>query len=175
MKTHHVRRRERGASLLISLIFLVIMAMLGVTVANVTTMQERMAGHTRDRDLALQAAEAALRDAESKLQDPTFRTSITAIVEYDPTLGNDAAFWDDCFEKQTTPCLSAAQHEPERALPGANSEGALFAQPKYVIERKPMDGTTEVFRVTARSVGGSESAVVILQAEFGITPAPPSP
>jgi type IV pilus assembly protein PilX len=169
-------RRERGASLLIALIFLVIMAMLGVTVANVTTMQERMAGHTRDRDLALQAAEAALRDAEAKLQDAAFRSSTTAIVDYDPTLGNDSAFWEKCFEDKTSPCLVATQHEPERALPEAGSPGALAGQPKYVVERKPVDGTTEIFRVTARAVGGSEDAVVILQAEFGIAAAaPPTP
>lgn len=174
VKTGPHRRNERGASLLVALIFLVIMAMLGVTVANVTTMQERMAGHTRDRDLALQAAEAALRDAETRLQDASFRSSGTDVIDYDPTLGNDADFWEKCFTEKTTPCLATAQHEPEHALPGAGSPGALADQPKYVVERKPLDGSTEVFRVTARAVGGSPDAVVILQAEFGITPPPPS-
>jgi type IV pilus assembly protein PilX len=37
--------------------------MLGVTAMNSTTMEERMAGNTRDSNLALEAAEAALRDA----------------------------------------------------------------------------------------------------------------
>ena len=57
------RSRERGAILIVSLLFLVILTMLGVTAITGTTMEERMAGNARDGGIALQAAEAALRDA----------------------------------------------------------------------------------------------------------------
>lgn len=56
-------KRQGGAVLIVSLMFLVILTMLGVTAMSGTTMEERMAGNTRDAALALQAAEAALRDA----------------------------------------------------------------------------------------------------------------
>ena len=159
--TWHMRR-QRGASLLIALIFLVILAMLGVTAANVTTLQERMAGHTRDRDLALQAAEAALRDAQLRLADSTFRD---AAVDYLATNRNDAAFWDTCFAGTAEPC--ATKRTPLNALPTTGA-GAVAAQPQYIVEQKPNLGTTEIYRVTARAVGGTQEAVVILQAEFGI-------
>ncbi|MEJ1964620.1 MAG: hypothetical protein WDO56_24955 [Gammaproteobacteria bacterium] len=45
--------------------------------------------------------------------------------------------------------------------------GAVYAQPRYVIESKPISGSTLVFRVTARSVGGQSDTIVILQAEYG--------
>lgn len=157
-------RRERGASLLIALIFLVIMAMLGVTVANVTTLQEKMAGHTRDRDLALQSAEAALRDAEEKLKDAGVRAAAPDIV---PTNANNDAFWETCFG--STGGLCAARRTPALLLPTAGA-GAVAGQPEYVIEQRPAAGTTEIYRVTARAVGGTQDAVVILQAEFGVTP-----
>lgn len=60
-------RRQRGAILIVTLLFLVILTMLGVTAMNSTTMEERMAGNTRDAAIALQAAEAALRDARRDL------------------------------------------------------------------------------------------------------------
>jgi type IV pilus assembly protein PilX len=55
--------RQRGAILIVTLLFLVILTMLGVTAMSGTTMEERMAGNARDASIALQAAEAALRDA----------------------------------------------------------------------------------------------------------------
>lgn len=56
-------RRQTGAVLIVSLLFLVILTILGVTAMSGTTLEHRMAGNTRDHAVALQAAEAALRDA----------------------------------------------------------------------------------------------------------------
>jgi type IV pilus assembly protein PilX len=162
-----VSRQQRGASLIVALAFLLIMAMLGVTVANVTGLQERMAGNTRDRDMALQAAEAALRDAETRLTDSTFRSGIT--VDFDANNANDAAFWDECFLESSPPC-DFAPYTPLVELPSEGA-GAVAEPPKYVIEKKPPEaGGTQVFRVTTRAVGGTAAAVVVLQAEYAFTP-----
>lgn len=161
------RKSQHGASLLVSLIFLLIMAMLGVAVANVTTLQERMAGHTRDRDLALQAAEVALRDAEDQLANAAFRSSAVA---YNALNGNDDAFWSNCFLTSASPCT--ATNAPTNSLP-TTGPGAVAQQPRYVLERKPDIGATQIYRVTAFAVGGSQQTVVILQAEYSYTP--PSP
>lgn len=61
------RRAQRGAVLMISLMFLVILTMLALTSMSGTTLEERMAGQYRDLNLAFQAAEAGLRDAERDL------------------------------------------------------------------------------------------------------------
>lgn len=169
MKTFPQMRihREDGASLVVALIFLVIMAMLGVTAAKMTTLQERMAGNTRSRDLALQAAEAALRDAEIRItNDPSFRS---AAIAFDATNPNDAEFWEDCFANNTDACASVYQPTGSNALP-TSGDGAVAEQPQYVLESKPTSGTTEVYRVTARGVGGTTDTVVILQAEYGYNP-----
>ena len=60
-------RRERGAVLIVALLFLVMLTLLGVTAMTGTTMEERMAGNARDNAVAFQAAEAALRDARRDL------------------------------------------------------------------------------------------------------------
>ena len=56
-------RRQSGAVLVVALMFLLIITMLGVTTMQSTTSEERMAGSARDWNNALQAAEAAMRDA----------------------------------------------------------------------------------------------------------------
>jgi type IV pilus assembly protein PilX len=58
---------EKGVALLTSLIFLVVLTILGLAGMRSTTMQERMSGNLRDQSVATQAAEAALRDARADL------------------------------------------------------------------------------------------------------------
>ncbi|MCX8114103.1 MAG: PilX N-terminal domain-containing pilus assembly protein [Burkholderiaceae bacterium] len=69
--THSVRRRrsahERGAVLVVGLIFLAMLSLMGVAAYSVATQEERMSGNTRDRIRAFEAAEASLRDCESVL------------------------------------------------------------------------------------------------------------
>jgi type IV pilus assembly protein PilX len=55
---------QRGGALITGLIMLVALTMLGITALQSASLEERMSGNSRDRNLALQAAEAALRDAE---------------------------------------------------------------------------------------------------------------
>jgi type IV pilus assembly protein PilX len=64
----HSSRKQRGAILIVALIFLLVMTMLILASVRGTMMQERMAGNLYDRSLAFQAAEAALREAERFVQ-----------------------------------------------------------------------------------------------------------
>lgn len=61
------RNRQRGAVLIVSMLFLVILTMLGVTAMTSTTFEERMAGNARDAAIAHHAAEAALREARDEI------------------------------------------------------------------------------------------------------------
>ncbi|GBL44470.1 type IV fimbrial biogenesis protein PilX [Sulfuriferula multivorans] len=56
---------QRGAALFVSLVFLVILTLLGVAAFQSATLQEKMTGNLRDQSVAFQSAEAALRDGES--------------------------------------------------------------------------------------------------------------
>ena len=56
---------QRGATLIIALLILVMIMMYGIPAAMNSTQNERMAGNTRNRDLAFQAAESALKIADS--------------------------------------------------------------------------------------------------------------
>ncbi|MES2072678.1 MAG: PilX N-terminal domain-containing pilus assembly protein [Pseudomonadota bacterium] len=70
---YSLKYRQQGVSLILSLIFLVVLSLLGLSAIQNSTLQERMSNNLRDRNIALQAAELALRDAErdlaSKLAD----------------------------------------------------------------------------------------------------------
>lgn len=53
-----------GFVLVTALMFLVVVTILGISIMGTNTLNERMTGYFIDRQMALQAAEAALRDAE---------------------------------------------------------------------------------------------------------------
>jgi type IV pilus assembly protein PilX len=141
---------QRGSALIVSLIFLVILTLLGITAASVTSQEERMAGNTRDRDLAFEAAEAAMRDAELRLPNATFRGLATTLNVTD---ANDAAYWN-AYNWGTS-------ISPSQTL------NQIVQQPQIVLQRR---GATNYYRITTRGFGGTANAVVILQAEYLYTP-----
>lgn len=67
MKSRNIigsRRTERGVSLLIVLVLLLVMTLLGLAILRGTMMEERMTANMYERSLAFQAAESALRAGE---------------------------------------------------------------------------------------------------------------
>lgn len=150
MKQIHTRlpKGQQGVTLIVAMIFLAILALLGVTAAQTTQLEERMAGNTRDRDLAFQATEAALTWASR--QD----LAALSVGMIDPTDNDDAVFWN-AF------AWAGATQLTQADIGIAN--GVLAAYPQLVVEQR---GTINQYRVTARGVGAINNTVVILQAEY---------
>ena len=74
---HASRPTQRGFALLTGLIMLVLISLISLAAARGIRQETVMANNTRERDLAFQAAEAALADAESKLL-PVYHQYVTA-------------------------------------------------------------------------------------------------
>ena len=121
------RHRQSGVTLVMTLIFLIVLSMLGTWAASNNVLQERMAGNTRNRDVALQAAEAALRDAE--LTIGTWRTQTFdgthGLYAWTAATANDRAYWQD-----------PARWTTFRTLP-SGSLTRVAAAPKYIVEKMP--------------------------------------
>lgn len=75
MQVLHCRQRARptrrtdGVALIVALMMLVVILVLGVTALRLSTAEERMTAYTLDRQLAFQAAEAALREIEGRVEN----------------------------------------------------------------------------------------------------------
>ena len=114
---------QKGSVLIVSLIFLLLLTIVGVSSMNMTSLEERMAGNFRDHDLAFQAAEAALLDAEEFVEN-TF--DITQAYT-DPACTGTNCYSSACtgglcfngeFENSSTPvasCTSGTVKEWEDA------------------------------------------------------------
>ncbi|MFH1813772.1 MAG: PilX N-terminal domain-containing pilus assembly protein [Pseudomonadota bacterium] len=71
---HPDLRSQRGATLLVALVMLIVMTLLGLASIRGTSMQEKMGANMYDRSLAFQAVESALREAEASI---TVTTTVT--------------------------------------------------------------------------------------------------
>ncbi len=85
------RHSQQGVVLIVSLILLVVMTVLGLTSVKLASSEERMAGQSYDRNLAFQAAEAQLRQAEisieaAALPTPAALSDCTAVTAGDKQL-----------------------------------------------------------------------------------------
>ncbi|MGB6055864.1 MAG: PilX N-terminal domain-containing pilus assembly protein [Burkholderiaceae bacterium] len=63
--------QQRGASLVVSLLMLVAVLLLGISAAQIALQGEKASRNDRDRQIAFQAAEAALMDAEMDIEGST--------------------------------------------------------------------------------------------------------
>src|SRR5690606_5513258 len=154
-------RRQGGVSLVIVLVLLVATSLLGIAVLRSTAMQERMSANLRDRSLAFQAAESALRYAQDV---------VLASGDWDTQIPTE----EDCDESSICPTGLAANWS---AVPdGAYDSARLAAPPEYWIEylgtgpgRKgscdvvppTLDCQSPIFRVTARSRAEGRADVLV--------------
>ena len=61
---------QRGFSLIVSLMMLIVIIILGISASQMSINEERGARNDRDHQIAFQAAEAALKDAEYEILNP---------------------------------------------------------------------------------------------------------
>lgn len=174
---------ERGASLIMVMLILVVVSLLGVGGAQIALMSERGARNDRDLQVAWQAAEAALLDAE--LDMTNFRGAIfdgknaTAFVSGCGTSGNSAGL---CIANTTKPAwLSVDFTNVSSSAPtvrfgaftgrsfAAGGVGIQPAQePRYMIElvrdpTAPLTKMTYIYRVTAMGFGPRADIQAVLQ------------
>lgn len=74
-KTFGKRADQKGSTLIVSMIILILIMMMGVTAMVSSDTQYRMAGNIQFEDAAMNNAEAAVNAAESQLQDISYSGS----------------------------------------------------------------------------------------------------
>jgi type IV pilus assembly protein PilX len=153
----NIGRRQRGVVLIVALVVLLVLTLLGISSMQGTVMEERMAGNMYDRNLAFQAAEAALRAGEA---DAAADTNIA----YDVSLASIAAPVD----------LGYDANWPATAVDYTGTLAGLSTPPEYIIERQrslpPLEADQPLqpplMVVSARGTGRNGTSVVVLQSVY---------
>jgi len=181
-------RPAPGFSLITILLMMVALAMLALGSMNSSIVQERMVGNARDRQVALQAAEAAIRDAEIDIE-----LNVNAPLGFAAGCADGLCIppSDTADNPQSAPQWQATNWEAARAYGSRTNAPALLgpdnvalaAQPRYIVENLPVlppmpgesaaigGGTApapraRAYRITVRASGIRASTVVMLQSVY---------
>lgn len=184
---------QHGAALAVTLIMMVAVLAIGVATSQAALMAERQARSERDRHVALQAAEAALRDAESDIEN-TGNPARAALF----APGSVTGFVRGCGRvghANAGLCQAAGPHPAWQAVDlaedgehartvqyGAFTGGTMTTGagpmparlPRYIIEAVPVRRAGDdasvpipnVYRITAMGFGANESTRVVLQSFY---------
>lgn len=172
---------QKGAALIVSLVMLLLITLLGLASARTVSLEEKMAANSYDRNLALQAAEAALREGEAyaETNKPT-----PAYTDADANCPTSPSAIDNCSNGV---CPVPDKDCPSRWDPSSGFTGWTNAStslgtlagtaPQYFIEYLGTsfpctDGGSsdpkncKRYRITARCNPGAGRATVMLQSVY---------
>jgi type IV pilus assembly protein PilX len=140
----------------------------------VTSLEEKMAGNMRDRNLAFQAAEAALNAGE------TYLSSTSPLPAFNCTNGLYPAQGAGCNKpnvESTTAPMPPVWENIDWAAKSVAYVGnlGLTTNPRYIIEDMAVadcpgsaSGAKDChkYRITSYATGGTQAAVVMLQSVY---------
>ncbi|MFT7220733.1 MAG: type IV pilus assembly protein PilX [Candidatus Azotimanducaceae bacterium] len=173
------KNKQGGVVLFMSLVMLLLLTVLGVSSIQTTTLQQRMARNANDSNLAFQAAESALRDAEDFLE------TLNALNDFDGANATNNGFYYD-EEPGTTPNWRSLDWTVADGAKAAETEiTGVATRPQYIVEHVKTvisdadalnldnigqdtgSGRTQIFRITARGTGGTDTAKSMIQVTYG--------
>jgi type IV pilus assembly protein PilX len=168
----HNLRKESGVVLYTGLIFLLVLSLIVLSMLRGGTLEERMAANARNRQVAIQAAEAVLRDAEEQLFSTAaylskFDSLTMANGFYRAPASTATPRWKDSTFDWDSSTATRTFASADLKLDGVASA------PKYIVEiitpptrpNSTVPCSKGVANITARGVG-NDSSIVFLQTVY---------
>ncbi|MFT5720273.1 MAG: type IV pilus assembly protein PilX [Motiliproteus sp.] len=159
--------RQQGITLIICMIMLVVVTLLGLSSIRDATMEEKMAGNMKSRSVAFQAAESALREGEAFVNNPSLPPFDGSGGLYPPLAGiwgAGAASWaNNSLVRRYSSALAGVAAAPVYII-----EELSTGTPSASVAANQYQNTSSqaYFRITARAVGSTDRAVVMLQTVY---------
>ena len=155
------RPAEAGVALPVVLILMVILAVLAASGMDDSTLQERMAGNLRDRNIAFQAAESALREGEDWVQ-----VNRAAANSNTPLTGAEATAWDGAAP---APSGTRTGLYATGDVIGLSADPVFYAGRPRLLRINPGELPVkfrEIYPVIARGQGATDTSIVVLRSTF---------
>lgn len=156
----HLNGKQRGATLILTLVFLLVLTVLAVSQISVNSLLTRIATNSGDALVAFQTAEGALSQAANLILSGTYSLS--------NFLANSNGLY--VYNASNAPVWSTVNWSGSAVI--LSYQGNSSARAAFMIEQLPsvtmpgqsMSKPTLIYRVSARAVGASGNGAVILQA-----------
>lgn len=173
----HSISQQSGVVLMVSLVMLLMLSIIGVSGSQVTTLEEKMAGNSRDKNIAFQSAESALKAGELVIENQTNK----AVFTTNPVNANGLHLTSEGLDYQADATWTdGTDGNPVESVALATAIPLVAAQPRFYIEyigdqpsdplyagAPPGPNPISMFRVTARGTGRQSTTRVFLQSHYG--------
>ena len=163
--------KERGFSLPIVLVMMLVLAVMVLAATQTFNTESRISSNDADRKMAMQVAEAALREGESNvatLKSSDFPTAGQCNNNGLCKPGDAAPFWESGCRAGSN-CLDEQGVRYDLTTRNSANKVAVSKDPKYLIELIGKEGDEDILRVTARAWGENKNTVVTVQSYVGTT------
>lgn len=112
------KNAQRGVTLITTLLILLAVLLLGMAAAQIALLSEKSSRNDRDRQIAFQAAEAALLDAEMDIENsPDAAKSRSHLFSNTSALGFPNEDTATCGSGEQSPYLGLCSHSPAGTAP----------------------------------------------------------
>ena len=173
IRTKRVKKciaRQFGIALPVTLIFLLVMSMIGIAAIRNVMLEEKIAGNLRSRQLAFEAAEQGLRYCEMLVQElsqSNAETHLPLLAAGPIAEGSNKGknYWESA--------ASWADNAMSIPLPSSIHSPNLKEAPRCMIEEMAFPGDYEfqlipsdlpqAYRITARGIGTGSNVAIFLQ------------
>jgi len=142
---------QRGMALLVSLVFLLLLTLIGLSSMQSATLQEKMAGSVALRNQSFQSAEAALRVGESGVQRENYALPVcSGLVQ--------------CAPPSESSTITAAGFNATSGVTWIASGNGFYGVQNIGVSRDavnvPINTPATLYRVTAVGIAGHSRSVV---------------
>jgi type IV pilus assembly protein PilX len=142
---------QRGMALLVSLVFLLLLTLIGLSSMQSATLQEKMVGSVALRNQSFQGAEAALRVGESAVQRDSYALPVcSGIVQ--------------CAPPSESSTITAAGFSATSGVTWIASGNGFYGVQNIGVSRNavnvPINTPATLYRVTAVGIAGHSRSVV---------------
>jgi type IV pilus assembly protein PilX len=142
---------QRGMALLVSLVFLLLLTLIGLSSMQSATLQEKMAGSVALRNQSFQSAEAALRVGESTVQKDSYALPVcSGIIQ--------------CAPPSESSSITAAGFNATSGVTWIASGNGFYGVQNIGDSRGavnvPINTQATLYRVTAVGIAGHSRSVV---------------
>lgn len=171
------RHDSRGMILIIGLLFLVVLLLLSLAMFRSFGLQERLAGNTRDKQQAFEAAESALQHGEWWLRQSAGGTGEACAGVVDGNnLDNMRICTEPLADPHSLPWAVRIDYTPPRMTVAAGGDLAANGDINYrespglyinFLGLSP-DGRSNLYQVTAFGYGGNADTVAVVRSTYQI-------
>jgi type IV pilus assembly protein PilX len=184
-----LQRTQRGFVLVSSLLLLLVVTMLAVSMFRSYGIQEKIAGNVREKQRALQAAQAAEQYAETWLQSNATITGAVACAAglLNANLGNGQICTNSIYDitgssATTVPWQANGADVGVTYTPYGTGAAQMnvsttaaadtyYAAPRFHIQDRGISATAgqgEIYEISAVGYGGTASTVAVVQSTFSV-------